>query len=1737
MRDITFEIKTLKQILLLGVLCLSINAFGQVQQGFTPRFSDVVNGDFITIANNTVSNTATGSYTGTNDNHDFTTVFVDIDADPTTFNSSSANFTNPSPSSSCLTIRKAYLYWVAADKEYNGSTGNGGSEPIWNFNEVKLMLPGSGTYNTIAADEVIYQGRASHFVNDPYVCVKDITTDVQALASPYGTFQVANVKGTEGTLREHGGAGGITGTSGGWQIVFVYESPELVSRNITLFDGYANVTLSQNQFNVDFNGFQTVSNGAVNSNLLIGSLEGDRSIQGDALEILDTSSSWVPLSTAERPANNFFNSKITTNETPFIDRVPASTNTLGFDATCFALQNPGNSIIANNQTSATLRMTSNQETYGLYLMGLSVEVFEPSLGALSFTTNVIGANFDPGDDAPVEIRIQNVGNDDIQNLEIALTLPPQVEFLNTEPLPPGVTYNFDTGTRELRFFVQDGFTDVGDPEYQLDFNLFINNECLTCSADIGLQALATFNGAINPNTVGTLSSGTVDACGIGNHDPTYLHVTPVLSITDGSAVEGNNIVIGISSSHLLAEDALLNLTYNNITASSSDYAVVNTFTVPTGTGNTSFNIPALDDSIIEITETFDLVASSTANITLLDNTATGSILDNDLVAGTGIAFTNTNVIVTEGTDAFAVYNVTITGAISENVTVDYTTNEGTALNPDDFTTTTGTLTFTPTISSLDIQVPITDDLVIEPTEDFTVTLSNIQSNLGIGFVDGNATNTANGTINDDDGGAGTGIAFTNTNVIVTEGTDAFAVYNVTLTGAISENVTVDYTTNEGTALNPGDFSTTTGTLTFTPMVNSVAIQVPITDDAVIEPSENFTVTLSNIVSNLGIGFVDGNATNTANGTINDDDANTPGNGIAFTNTNVIVTEGTDAFAVYNVTLTGAISENVTVDYTTNEGAALNPGDFTTTTGTLTFTPTVSSFDIQVPITDDLVIEPTEDFTVTLSNIVSNLGIGFVDGNATNTANGTINDDDGGAGTGIAFTNTNVIVTEGTDAFAVYTVTLTGAISENVTVDYTTNEGTALNPDDFTTTTGTLTFTPTISSLDIQVPITDDLVIEPTEDFTVTLSNIQSNLGIGFVDGNATNTANGTINDDDGGAGTGIAFTNTNVVVIEGTDAFAVFNVTLTGTISENVTVDYATNIGTALDIVDFTTTTGTLTFTPMVNSVAIQVPITDDLVIEPTEDFTVTLSNIQSNLGIGFVDGNTTNIANGIISDDDSGPGISFTNTDVIVTEGTDAFAIFNVAIAGALAENVTFDYATNEGTALNPGDFTTTTGTLTFTPSISSLNIEVPITNDAIIEMPENFTVTLSNIVSNLGIGFVGGNSTILAGGTILDDDAGSGTGIAFTNTNVIVTEGTDAFAIFNVTLTGMIDENVTVDYTTNEGTALNPDDFVTTSGTLTFTPTTNSFDIQVPITDDMVIETIENFTVTLSNIQSTLGIGFVDGNSTNTADGTINDDDMGEIMVEPYDEEVTVMCGEEIPEVPTLVFFGGCGDYVVDFNEEIQTSSTSDDYMIIRTWNVTDQCANTATFEQVIIVMQLEKELISIDICIEDPAIDLTNYLPAGFDTNGTFTLENGEVLNDGSFDPSQYEVNEYLISYASEEGDCKFYADFTININADCLPCDPKDIVTSKTITVNGDGINDFFEITGLENCDYVYHIMVFNRWGAKVFESEDYQNDWGGYAPNSSVGSAGILPTGTYYFMITLKGTDFEPVNGYIYIGSK
>lgn len=63
-----------------------------------------------------------------------------------------------------------------------------------------------------------------------------------------------------------------------------------------------------------------------------------------------------------------------------------------------------------------------------------------------------------------------------------------------------------------------------------------------------------------------------------------------------------------------------------------------------------------------------------------------------------------------------------------------------------------------------------------------------------------------------------------------------------------------------------------------------------------------------------------------------------------------------------------------------------------------------------------------------------------------------------------------------------------------------------------------------------------------------------------------------------------------------------------------------------------------------------------------------------------------------------------------------------------------------------------------------------------------------------------------------------------------------------------------------------------------------------------------------------------------------------------------------------------------------------------------------------------------------------------------------------------------------------------------NEDCAPVRSR-IFAANAFTINGDNINETFDIKGLYIRDY--NIKIFNRWGEKVFESNDMNEDWDGY----------------------------------------
>ncbi len=330
------------------------------------------------------------------------------------------------------------------------------------------------------------------------------------------------------------------------------------------------------------------------------------------------------------------------------------------------------------------------------------------------------------------------------------------------------------------------------------------------------------------------------------------------------------------------------------------------------------------------------------------------------------------------------------------------------------------------------------------------------------------------------GGDGNDVVLTNIqptlsieNATISEGDSGTKnlVFTVTLSEALSQPLTVQYLTANNTATAPDDYvAIPLTTLTFSPGQTVKKIVVLLQGDTIDEADETFFVDLKNpsaatLTDSRGVGR------------ITDDD---PPPTLSISNAPA-VTEGNSGTvtATFTVTLSSASSKTVTVDFATANGTAVAPGDYSARTGTLTFAPDQTSKTITVSVRGDLLDETTETFTVILSNAV----------NATlldSAGTGTILDDDGPT---IIINNPDSIV-EGDSGTvnAVFTVRLSAASLQTVTVQFATVDFTAEAGLDYTARVGTLTFAPGETSKTIEVAVISDKENEGNEAFQVSLSN-------------------------------------------------------------------------------------------------------------------------------------------------------------------------------------------------------------------------------------------------------------------------------------------------------------------------------------------------------------------------------------------------------------------------------------------------------------------------------------------------------------------------------------------------------------------------------------------------------------------------------------------------------------------------
>ncbi|MCA0231908.1 MAG: GEVED domain-containing protein [Bacteroidetes bacterium] len=814
----------------------------------------------------------------------------------------------------------------------------------------------------------------------------------------------------------------------------------------------------------------------------------------------------------------------------------------------------------------------------------------------------------------------------------------------------------------------------------------------------------------------------------------------------------------------------------------------------------------------------DAINSSIASQAITLNYSLSSVENNtsvDFGFRTPTLVTIGDVTQSEGSGGTTTFSFTVNRS-DNSATFDLTVNTATvSVNNGDYTAiSNGTVSFTAGDNlNATVSVTVNADDIVELNETFNVVLSGAPD--GVIITDA----TGVGTITNDD--QATLSVSTASTTEGNSGTKTLS-FNVTADKAVDVGYTAGVLITPITATSGTDFTFTNATLSFTGNAGETkTVDVTVNGDLQVELDEAFTVGLNNIVAsgrNIAPGTV-------GTGTItNDDNATITINDVTLTEGNA----GSTNF-VFTVSLSNSVDANVSLNYATADGTATAGTDYTAGSGSLIFFPGETTKTITVPVAGDLTGEPNETFFVNLSNLSSTLSssISITDAQGV----GTITDDD------LSFSINDVTVAEGNSGTTNFTFTVHRTSTATAeTINYATADNTATTSDnDYTSTSGTLTFAAGEADKTLTVSVNGDNKVEPNESFFVNLST-PSNGAIS--DGQGL----GTINNDD------FATLTLSTVAAQnegasGTVAYA-YDLTLDKEVVGGFTVNYNTNDGTATTADgDYQDNDGSITFTGTPGEKhTITVLVNGDLKVELDEAFTVVIGSISGTLSSSVsLSGSPTRTAT--ITNDDAAT-VSLVG-NVSQSEAVTP-QVFTVSLSNPVDVDVTLNFATTDVTT-TLADYTAVNQTVTFLAGTTTQTVNVTITNENIVEPAETFNVTLSGLsASSRNVIF----GTTTGTGTITNDDNATVTltgGIATPEGNA----GTANYT-FTASLNNDVQAGFSVNYATSDGTAtVADDDYTSTSGTLAFAGImgeTRTFTVSVK--GDLKIENNEAFTAALGAI-----------------------------------------------------------------------------------------------------------------------------------------------------------------------------------------------------------------------------------------------------------------------------------------------
>ncbi|MFN8348455.1 MAG: Calx-beta domain-containing protein, partial [Spirosomataceae bacterium] len=841
----------------------------------------------------------------------------------------------------------------------------------------------------------------------------------------------------------------------------------------------------------------------------------------------------------------------------------------------------------------------------------------------------------------------------------------------------------------------------------------------------------------------------------GFRTPTTVTITDV-TMNEGTGSGPTAFTFTVNRSDT---DQAFSLTVNTnagTATSGTDYtSITNGSVVFTAGGNSSetVTVNVTHDNIVEANETFTVLLSNPPDgVIISDGSGTGTITNDDaaVVTLTGTASQN------EGTSF--TFTATLNNPVQGSFTVPYTTNNG-VTNPatagTDYTDNDGTLSFAGTAGETKtITVNTAPDNTVELDETFTVALGTI-SGAPAGVTVAGSPQT--GTITNDD----VAIVALAGSVSQSEATTP-QVFSVTLSNPVDVNVTVQFSTTNGTATTADlDYTGIGGqTVTFTAGTTTTqTVNVSIGSDNKVEADEVFNVSIGTLnASGRNVSFGPTAATGTI---LNDDAATVTLSAAATPLQHPEGNSGTTDF-VFTATLNNPVQGGFTLAYTTSDGlATLADNDYLDNDGSLNFTGTANEVKtITVQVNGDLKVEANEDFVVALgavssapagvtantaplqglivndeldwgdapasygtlsanngarhnTSLIFHLGAtvdGDQDGQPTAIGDGDDIDAEGDDDDGVTLPSALI-----TGTTASVTVNASGAGFLNAWVDFNNNGNwsdmgeqifsnvavvTGNNPFTFavpagaTPSTTFARFRYTTASVGSPSPLGLQTTGE-VEDYQVNILDNQYAISSPTVtEGASPNTV---------------------------TLTFAVSRTNGTGTGS----VNYSAPTGTATSGTDYTAlAAGTVNFANGETSHNLVVSVNGDNVVEDNETVIITLSN-PVNGGIGSSGVGTGTITN----DDQAGLTLSGGVAQNETNSGSVAYT-FTATLSAPVQDGFTIAYTTGGGTATAGTDYTDNDGSLAFTGNAGETKTwTVNVAGDNTVELDETFLATLGSI------------------------------------------------------------------------------------------------------------------------------------------------------------------------------------------------------------------------------------------------------------------------------------------------------------------------------------------------------------------------------------------------------------------------